>query len=525
MKIKLLYLFLFIEFYSFGQYSEFKIYDNGLIYSENAVTKLKHIVDSLNLKFKVCDLSKNYFALSQTTGNHIYLKGKKAVGAKKDFEANISYNEFKKKYPQAELDENLLIVKSDYIDYDEKRKIVLNNPEFSKSDRYEVYFDYEEIDLANAEGKWFFTYSEKTNYSSEGIEAFYIVENFENKVVPKKYARLIQYSDCLVDTTATVFNKNAKGERFYFDTIPNKSTKFHDYVETILKRPNFESENYDVLFGMDTIDFQNPKKKLKKKDRLKRAETQKIVEAQFEIFREKMDKWESSRLVRIDSLKNNDPNFLPMLNDALAEAKQTNKSDDFLEEYVALFVSKSEALELKRSRRVVGGCSMDNGPRVHAQNIALLSAEATKWEIFLRSHLDIMNDRFDRVSDGSYAWDQRQTYIKELEELDINVKDLLLGVSLRLKNPSENHYYGSINRIGRALAESKEADAVETSLLEMIADSDLDDFNRVLMYYLFDNYTYNLKDEIRKKENIERLKQAVAKMPDYIESKIDFANK
>lgn len=88
------------------------------------------------------------------------------------------------------------------------------------------------------------------------------------------------------------------------------------------------------------------------------------------------------------------------------------------EEYVSCYKSPKVALELKRSRIVVGGCSQDMSPRVHAMNIALLSAETINWEIFLRSHLDIMNDNFERMSDGSYAWAGRKTYIKELEVLD-----------------------------------------------------------------------------------------------------------
>jgi hypothetical protein len=191
----------------------------------------------------------------------------------------------------------------------------------------------------------------------------------------------------------------------------------------------------------------------------------------------------------------------------------TYASNDTFEEYVARYVSAAEALELKRNRRVIGGCSMDNSPRIHAQNIAILSAETTKWEIFLRSHFDIMNDRFDRVSDGSWAYKDRQTYIRELEVLDINVPDLILGISLRVENPVENHYFGSIRRIGRALSETSANDLVETRMLDMIADYELDDFNRVLMYFLFDNYNYNLKDEIRKTANLEKLKKRFPKCP------------
>jgi hypothetical protein len=247
----------------------------------------------------------------------------------------------------------------------------------------------------------------------------------------------------------------------------------------------------------------------------------KLVEAEYDIFRNKSQKWEAERLARVDSLKNADTGFIFLLNAALNEAKATHASNDTFEEYVERYVSAAEALDLKRNRRVVGGCSMDSRPRIHAQNIAILSAETTKWEIFLRSHLDIMNDRFDRVSDGSWAYQGRQTYIRELEVLDINVPDLILGISLRVENPVENHYFGSIRRVGRALSESTANDLVETRMLDMIADNELDDFNRVLMYFLFDNYNYNLKDEARKKANVQKLKTALAKMPDYVYTRID----
>jgi hypothetical protein len=148
-------------------------------------------------------------------------------------------------------------------------------------------------------------------------------------------------------------------------------------------------------------------------------------------------------------------------------------SNDEFEEYVGRYHSKKTALELKRNRKVMGMCSQDNSPRIHAMNIALLSAETVNWEIFLRSHLDIMNDNFERRSDGSYAWAARKTYIKELEVLDFNVIDLLLGISLRIENPGEHHYYGNISRLGRALSESQYRAPIENKILDMIRDDQL----------------------------------------------------
>lgn len=506
-----------------AQETEFKVYDNGLIYSEHSVSKLKHIVDSLNLKFKVCEFNKTFKAYEQAKVNFVEVEKSDALKAKKDLEKGISYADFKAKYSKGHFDENRIVLKSDYTDYEENEKVEFSSVSFGRRDGGSITLDKNESDSYHNDfkGKWIFQYEEKTSYSKESLKAFYFVDDFKTKPLSEKYARLIQYSDCLVDTTAQIFYANAKdsGVR-YMDTVPTKATNFEIYVEKVLKRPSFSEEKFSVLFSFDDADFQGKKKK-KKKEKEDIA-AKELVEKEYEDFNTKMKKWQSQRLARVDSLQKADKNFDVMLRDALAEAKEIKASSDTFEEYVGRYISKEEALELKRNRHVIGGCSMDNSPRVHALNIAMLSAETIKWEIFLRSHLDIMNDRFDRASDGSYAKGARLTYIKEIEVLDINVLDLILGISLRIDNPSKNHYYSSINRVGRALSESSHPELVEASLLDMIKDNDLDDYNRILMYYLFDNYNYNLKDEKIKESNESKLKLAVATMPDYISSRIIF---
>jgi len=181
---------------------------------------------------------------------------------------------------------------------------------------------------------------------------------------------------------------------------------------------------------------------------------------------------------------------------------------------------KQKLLDELRSTRVVGTCSQDHRPREHAINIALLSAETTSWEVFLRAHLDIMNDRFERVSDGSYAWEGRKTYIKELEQIDINVLDLLLGITLRIENPALNHYYGNISRLGRSISESQNKANFDIQILSMIEDDTLDDFNRVLAYFLFLNSNSYLENNKEKQDNLEKLKLSVNKLPEYLKRRI-----
>lgn len=61
----LITLTIFLSSQLYGQ-TEFKTYENGLIYSEKTMNKLEHIVDSLNLKYKVCDFNKVFNSKLQT---------------------------------------------------------------------------------------------------------------------------------------------------------------------------------------------------------------------------------------------------------------------------------------------------------------------------------------------------------------------------------------------------------------------------------------------------------------------------
>lgn len=181
---------------------------------------------------------------------------------------------------------------------------------------------------------------------------------------------------------------------------------------------------------------------------------------------------------------------------------------------------KEKLLEEMRSSRAIGSCSNDFSPRLQGVSMALLSAETANWTIFLKSHLDVMNDRFERVSDASYAWKDRQTYIKELEELNINVLDLLLGISFRIDNAETNHYYGAIGRLGRAISESKDRNLFLTQILSMVEDEKLDDYNRVLAYFLYMNCNYYTKSKTEKKFNNAKVINAVKKLPKYLADNI-----
>lgn len=465
-----------------AQSGEFRIYPNGLMYSDTTMKQLEFIVDSLNIKFRTCELNKTYFSKYQSLAHHISMGKGKIKEAKQDIENNISYKDFLKKYPKVTTVENLVVVRYSYTDYNGNESIEFGSilPEYkihktNNSNKYHQPLNR----------KWIMSYWEGSKYSEESLNAFYFTTEFEKLILPESYARMIQYSNCLVDTNSQIFKPEAQRKDFSYDEKkPVEISRFIKYVNKDSKKPEYDRENYEE-------------------------------------YRKKYKEWDSLRWVYIDKKLSRENEFKKLLNGAVVSALEEGGSDDEFEEYVGRYYSKETELELKRSRIVVGQCSMDDRPRIHAMNIAVLSAETINWETFLRAHLNIMNDRFDRVSDGSWAWAGRKTYIRELEELDINVPDLLLGISLRIENPSQNHYYGSIGRIGRALSETRNSDVIESRILDMIKDEQLDSYNRILMYYLFLNYTYYLEDENHKKENIRNLKIAIRRLPEHLSTRMN----
>lgn len=389
-----------------SSYSEFKVYPNGLIYSEHAMKKLSHIVDSLNLKFQSCDLNKRFYSKYQTVGYLVRLDSGNVKQANIDMKNQISIEHFRKKYPSAKITKNVLIIKSKYINRENEEITYFMNLELDKNTGVDIELKDKNVFFKDLQNKWVFEYKKMPEYSEESIDAFYFPNEFKSTELPEKYAKMIGYSNCMIDTTSRIFKANLK--------------------------ENFGREMYELPKNMTSLSLQQ-------------------------------------QLKLLDKL---------------------------------------------RSTRVVGACSQDDRPRNHAVKIALLSAETASWKIFLRSHLDIMNDRFDRITDGSYAQAGRKTYIKEIEELNINVPDLLFGILFSVDNPAKNNYYGNVYRIGRALSETKNKQEIEDGLLAIINDPKLDDYNRVAFYYLFLIYNKKIKDEKIHRQNMEKL--AFVKFPNYI---------
>ena len=484
----------------YSQQTEFPVYTNGLVYSDTTMKQLKFIVDSLNLKFKRCDLDRKYYTIKQGLANRINLYKTDSKPALADILNGISYADFIHKYKNADIDTGILLTESDETDY-KNRSLTsyrLQRPD-ERDENIDVFRDTCTPDNDNkystvgARDNWVYEYSKPGENSTASLTVFYITQTPASTIIPDNYAKIILYSDCMIDTTADIYLPDAQRDGWrIFDKDKKNHPKldlFNTYLEkntaNLLKKYHLAKPQEQEWLFMDSL-------------------TKQYVE---------------------DSLSPT-PVFKQLLSDAAGEtlALKTIAGDNF-EYYTAQYYSKAAALTMKRSRHVVGGCSMDQAPRWHAIGIAMLAAQTVNWEVFLRAHLDIMNDRFDRVSDGSYAWGARKTYIKEIEDLDIDVQDLMLGISLRVANPSGNHYFGDIGRLGRAFAETKNRPALEQQLLSMIEDNRLDTYNRLLMHFLFMNYMYYLQQKEDRRACLEKLEAADKSLPPCLSSRIKINKK
>lgn len=474
---------------------EFTLFDNGYIYSPQAMARLHGIVDSLNLRFKTCELNPRLPAVEQTLGHHVMGKNP-SKALKKALEANLPFEEVLALSTEAVVTRDLLIVRHTYFEgyhdpTEERLYTEFFSPQIVKIGQrtyHERFSEPTSVDnlRRDMKGRWVFYYTD------DYWEGFYFMRDFQQPILPEHYGRMIRYVDCLIDTSAVIFigNDDDNFDPFALQGSTPAIEAFTDRARGNPSRP----------FPRDSVIWEG--------------------EPGYEEYRAHMDAWRAQNARWLRDTFRHTAEFTALLEAALREAEEHRGFTEGLESILVDADLGTLALDLKRRRRVWGMCSMDSRPREHAVEIAELAAETVQWDIFLRAHLDIMNDRFDRLIDASYGQGSRGTYIQEIEALGVNTLDLLLGSCLHADGLPQNHYQGNIGRIGRALAEYSNPEELEKRLAGMIADRRLDDFNRLWMYNLFAIYHSYLPEGDRKTTAAARLKQAGQTLPPYLAEKL-----
>jgi hypothetical protein len=442
---------------------EFATQSNGLMYADSSMKMLGHMVDSLNLRFKVCDLSRTYYSNPQGKLWSItfFSASDDMKDLRIDLDNNMSLKDLLNKYKSEtyRIDTSLFVIETSIGKESQEIYYLTGTP----SAGYKTAYSVNELKKKLPAGKWVYLFKpKKESHPTNFVTAFQIPQPLKQEPIPVEYARYIQYVDCMIDTNTQVFL--AQEPHYVFMAKDNKGVKeMNDYLNNkmhLVKKKN--DYHYDYL-----------------------------TEEKAEFAKSHLRK---------------DAHFMELLGSAIDSCIANDSGNEPIDDLAAAFISKKKALELKRHRIVVGSCSQDQSPRLHARDIAILAAETNSWDIFLRAHLDIMNDRFQRVTDGSYAYAGRKTYLKELEELNLDVVDLILGLSLHATNLPDYHYQGTVWRLGWAMSESKDKDLFENKVLQMLKDDRLDDFNKGLVLILLQSYLNQLDDAGLANEKIRQLK-------------------
>lgn len=488
MKLPATLFCLILSSWCFAQNGNPAIHQNELIYSEKTIDILTELVDSLHASYPEANLGLRYKAIEQARGYYIEMFGPACMKATEDLKAGITLKKFRKRYPEAEISSLKIIARTEHKNYDGDQVVSFSGIPSDSPFGTEIEFD-EDIEQYQGElrSKWSGYYYSYDSYNSESEEmeteyrllGYYLDTPFEDFSIPESYNNHIDYADYVIDTATTIYRDSASRFDSWYNEISGQSNPAigacMNYIHTSIHNPRLDS----------TSDYWQYKR------------------------------WYQVRIQLLKDSFSNDPQLKQLLGDAVNEVVKNDfkyrDSDDPLdelflgktynreefEEYVEYFFAPEIALEIKRNRMVYGECSQDEAPVLHLIDIARLAAKSGNWNVFFKAHMAVLNDNVHRVVDSSFGMARRKTYLKEIEAIGVRVSDLVLGISLRISNSSPNHYFGDVGRLGKALSESEDKSAVEKVLIAAISDQDLDEYNRVLLYYLFLNYVDHLKESPR----------------------------
>jgi len=198
---------LIITLSTFAQNDMPKIYPNGYIYDESTMNKLTHIVDSLNIEYNTSNINPTFCAKEQTVGHFIRLETGDIKAAKKDMDNRISFTKFKKKYPDAIIEENTLFIKSSTKNNDGQKFIGFS--QWGELGGYRISLRDSTGLQQEFKNTWVYDYWAGNDLLGEAIAAFYFPDDFESPSIPEKYARMVSYTNFLMPVT-TKYKKDAR---------------------------------------------------------------------------------------------------------------------------------------------------------------------------------------------------------------------------------------------------------------------------------------------------------------------------
>ncbi|RYY98026.1 MAG: hypothetical protein EOO11_09240 [Chitinophagaceae bacterium] len=413
---------------------EFGAGPDELLYPGSTLFKLR-VLAAFRLWWKeLLEPPKPYRSRPQARGRYFYLSGWKAASAPRDMDRHILYRDFVAKYGKSSPE--MLVVKERYQDAEGRLSSMIAVVDLDSDIGLRMDGRPGAYDSAG-KGSW--CYVEEPYPGGKDIRAIYVTTDFSTQPLPERYGYMLRYTDRLTDSSEALFRPGARPVVDAFPEPPvedSATRRFLDYAHAATGA-GYRAGYYRVT----------------------------LLEAEVCTLR---------------ALRLRDPEFNRLLHAGMAEALGDGFPSAEFQAYAEVLVSPVAALELKRRCVLKGSCSRSQGPRAHVYAIAQLAGRASRLPVFLRAHLELLNDHFFRESDNSIAFEERGTYEGELDRQGIRSIDLLLGTLLRTEDPGAHRVQGNGYRIGEVLAYMPGEPFWTGRLAEMWGDPELDEYNRVL---------------------------------------------
>ena len=495
-----------------GQLPGFPLHANGLLYSDTLMGQLRHLADSMIARPRPAGRAGDYYSIKQTTGRLVRVDTGNVNGAFDDLRKGISYTAFVGKYSQADTNNRILVILNEapgyqvagtaaYYkvlpegeDYSASRIILVTDEDYRPLTGVEHSYYPEKVGI-NGNCVYYLSSEQHTlrkkNSQDAYTFAFFLDGVPKASRLPESAMELIRWRDKVVDTAIDVYYKDAPWVSIDFRDLEFGPAQkaFDAYVER-------KGDSMAALYR-PTHPYQDPRNA-------------------------RMEDFELKRRY-IDSLQT-DPVFKQLLAAAVAEVEAKNYYPFiYLERYMDAYSPKA-ALEIRRHWK---HATMDNfdqlTPRLYAMHIAYLAAELGNWPVFLRAQLALAIDPSGHYPDLTGSM-RRNNYLRELEALNIDVDEILLGNEL--SSPWPDQRFDRARLLGRALAlEGGDRRRLEGTVLKLITDAGLDDYHRLAMHYLFLNYESFLPEDGRRSKALERLKKADDTLPGYLSATVKVREK
>ena len=503
----LLYLTLTGGLMAHGQLPDFPLHANGLLYDDTLMSRLRHLADSVRSRVKQAGTEGDYYSPKQTTARLVRVDTGDIYGAFNDLKRGISSEAFVRKYPQTEADSRIVIMLDERPGYQvagnatyytlaltdySASEIRLPTDEHYRPIANPVHTYGIDADGVGINGNCVYYLSrEPHTYRGQGTSDPYVFAFYLDSVpiavrLPETAAGLIRYRNLMLDTSVAIYYKDARLEdlRFSPSTFGPAQNVFDNYID----------RKGDSAVGVyrRTHAYEHPRNALMEDFLVKRR--------------------------YIDSLAA-DTAFKRLLATTVAEVREKKyRPFIYLERYMDAY-SPEAALDIRRSWQEVATCGMDHlTHRLYAMHIAYLAAETGDWPVFLQAQLSVAVDPDGQFPDSSRPG-YRSTFLRELEELNIGVDDILLGNELT--SPWPDPSFSRARELGRTLAlEGGDRHRLEETVLQLIEDNGLDTYHRLDMHYLFLNYESFLPAGSERSKALMRLEKADKTLPDYLSATV-----